>query len=791
MAEVRPLMNPKLLQAAIEGDEQVLTEMLGLEEGRDGQVNVRIDDVLEFGPHNHLQSATFMGNTVLHVLCSNDHDALASKICNKDTSLLKARNKMLETPLHCAAKGGCTGTVSTLLKFGAEAMVRERNCHGETALHEAARHNHEGVIEELMTVDPELAYEVDNYGVSALEVALARGNTEMMEKLSDQSINSRICSSRPDCHNYMENTGNAQKPINMWTVDILGSPPIHLVASVGNTHGAKLLLQNDASLAYLQDSDGLFPIHVAARMGHVEMVILFMQRYLDSGELLDLCGRNFLHIAAKENKFNIFIRLFIKLFDNELLRGIEKFNADELPPLWEGMLTRMINSVDNNGNTPLHLAAEKAGKLVEILMKIGEVDNDIRNRRGLTPFDLLVIQVKESNKNSQHIQSATFMGNTVLHVLCSNDHAALASKICNKDTSLLKARNKMLETPLHCAVKGGCTRTVSTLLKFGAEAMVRERNCHGETALHEAARHNHEGIIEELMKIDSELAYEVDNYGISALEVSLARGNNEMVNKLSGQKINSRIWSSRPDRHNYMENTGNAQKKINISTVDILGSPPIHLVASVGNTDGAKLLLQNDASLAYLQDSDGLFPIHVAAPMGHVEMVILFMQRYLDSGELLDHCGRNFLHIAAKENKFNIFIKLFLKFNNAYELRWIEKLNNNGLPPLWHGMLTRMINSVDNNGNTPLHLAVEKGGKLVETLTKIDEVDQDIRNRRGLRPFDLLVIEVKESAENSQDLADQIEKYVRKKGARITSGWFDKSCTLQGHPMNKKAQVIS
>ncbi|KAJ3670249.1 hypothetical protein LUZ60_010573 [Juncus effusus] len=211
MAEViaveaqRPLMPRELLKAAIEGDEQVLTEMLGLEEG---QVNVTIDAGPEIEQHNHLQSATFMGNTVLHVLCSNDHAALASKICNKDTSLLKARNKMLETPLHCAVKGGCTRTVSTLLKFGAEVMVRERNYHGETALHEAARHHHEGGVDELMTVDPELAYEVDKYGVSALEVALARGNNEMMEKLSDQSIKSRTCSSRLDRPNCMENTGD-------------------------------------------------------------------------------------------------------------------------------------------------------------------------------------------------------------------------------------------------------------------------------------------------------------------------------------------------------------------------------------------------------------------------------------------------------------------------------------------------------------------------------------------------------------------------------------------------------
>ncbi|KAJ3670382.1 hypothetical protein LUZ60_010706 [Juncus effusus] len=229
------------------------------------------------------------------------------------------------------------------------------------------------------------------------------------------------------------------------------------------------------------------------------------------------------------------------------------------------------------------------------------------------------------------------------------------------------------------------------------------------------------------------------------------------------------------------------------TSAGILGSPPIHLVASVGNIDGAKLLLQSDPSLAYLQDADGLFPVHVAARMGHVNMVILFMQAYLDSGELLDHCGRNFLHIAAEANKSTVFTKLFTKSDDdtmpALMLGMLTGMFNatdNPLvgmltgkinitdDPLLVGMLTAMINTTDNQGNTPLHLAAEKGCKLVMKALMVNEkVDVDLRNRSGLTPFDISVIQVNKSSENSPGMQDRIEQYIQKKGSRITSHWLN------------------
>ncbi|KAJ3670385.1 hypothetical protein LUZ60_010709 [Juncus effusus] len=316
-------MATELLKAAIEGNEQVLTEMLRLEQDHSNQTAVSIESSTDGESHNHLQSATFMGNTVLHILCSYGHDVLSSKVCKKDGSLLRARNKMLETPLHCAAKAGEGEIIIKLIEFARtkgeselREVLRSKNKNGETALHKAARHNHKGIIDELLKVDQELVYEVDCDDNCALHVAIDRGDravvASMIGRLHDQKIDPRIYCSRPkrttSHSNGREREGRTERPIDEMSnsADIFTNSPIHRAVLVGNTDVAELLLENDDSLAYLQ-YEGVFPIHVAARKGHLKMVLLFLERYLDSTELLDHHGRNFLHIAAEENNSSVFM----------------------------------------------------------------------------------------------------------------------------------------------------------------------------------------------------------------------------------------------------------------------------------------------------------------------------------------------------------------------------------------------------------------------------------------------------------------------------------------------------
>ncbi|CAB0041117.1 unnamed protein product [Trichogramma brassicae] len=125
-----------------------------------------------------------------------------------------------------------------------------------------------------------------------------------------------------------------------------------------------------------------------------------------------------------------------------------------------------IDTQDNLGNTPLHLAVEKGNKwAVEILL-----------RRGADP------------------NSANEDGNTPLHVIFgkgSNDELAeIFCKICDERHRPLKhsALDKLGNTPLHLAAERADKKAVELLLRRGVNPSVH--NAEGSTPLHIVCKGN-------------------------------------------------------------------------------------------------------------------------------------------------------------------------------------------------------------------------------------------------------------------------------------------------------------
>jgi ankyrin repeat protein len=102
----------------------------------------------------------------------------AKEVCSRERSLLMARNKLMETALHCAVKAGNYEIVSLFISLAEqeqhverEALLKAKSFHGETALHEAVRIGHKDIVNELITFEPRLTGIVDAKGVSPLYLA--------------------------------------------------------------------------------------------------------------------------------------------------------------------------------------------------------------------------------------------------------------------------------------------------------------------------------------------------------------------------------------------------------------------------------------------------------------------------------------------------------------------------------------------------------------------------------------------------------------------------------------------
>ncbi|KAJ3705632.1 hypothetical protein LUZ61_009337 [Rhynchospora tenuis] len=347
----RTLICKELLEAAINGHENNLTQLLGLDVGE-----------------------------------SPDFDLEA-----RDNALNQAKNlqsRTQETALHCAARYGHSSVISELIDRAQELehdlkdTLRKKNRHGETALHEAARRGHTATVQTLITEDLELAGLVNKNDESPLYLATVEGHVAVVglivEHLCHREITSGYYSGpkrRTALHaavlrgpaikyNIIRGRLQPQKEhpdmvnellkLKSATFakegDIFGSTPLHYAASTGDLRILERLLEHDAFLAYCDDSLGLYPLHVAAYRGNRRIIVNLLENNLDSWELLDHRGRNFLHVAP-ESPWSVI---------PPLIEEAGKQRKNGHPKLWE-VIRKASSARDIEGNTPLDVAARCGG----------------------------------------------------------------------------------------------------------------------------------------------------------------------------------------------------------------------------------------------------------------------------------------------------------------------------------------------------------------------------------------------------------------------------------------------
>ncbi|KAL2933648.1 Protein ACCELERATED CELL DEATH 6, partial [Bienertia sinuspersici] len=247
------------------------------------------------------------------------------------------------------------------------------------------------------------------------------------------------------------------------------------------------------------------------------------------------------------------------------------------------------------------------------------------------------------------------------------------------------------DLPIHLVAKVGKLMNRPTFINKEDGAIMMEN-----TALHEAVLNSHDDIANDLFQKHKTAAYCLNKDKCCPLFLAIKNknwndsdlvrdmiieknGNEDFKNRLKDGKsiIHMAILTRKRDILKLI-----IDKAHLVDSFDSRGRSPLSYAAYIGYVEGVSLLLKHDANLEFQRDDDmdESFPIHHAAKGGQLEVMKLLTLSEI----LVKNNKQNALHVAAESGRLRVVKYLLMQ-------------------PKFKGTL----NTGDDNGNTPLHLAVK------------------------------------------------------------------------------------
>lgn len=431
--------------------------------------------------------------TLLHYLAElGKEDILRFVIENSNFDIEEAlRNKDRDgkTLLHYAAKSGNKECLKILIENEADFSCTTNN---KTELHYAARSGSPNLLEylkEILTAKGIFDREkikTDKYGNNALHYAVQSGNAECIKFFIDNQVQflknkynenpfHKIAGNSETQENainflieHLKFLGRLKSKINQENVD--GNTPLHIAAKHGNKQLIELFIKSGAKI--VQNKQGNTPLHIAIIHGNTYCIELFYENIGNSilqskGEY----GRDLVHLAAMYGKYDCLTFLLNKFPDYDLSTETRKGNValhlalssnteTELRKKCVSLLidrSMQVNKSNNEGNTPLHFAAQLD------LSFLSMIEKKLEEKK----FDVYQ-EVLRENSN----------GDTVFHMAARVGNKSCLEHLFKKERvgEILSKKNKDGQTLLHLSILSGRVECVKYLVKKSPKDIFLEQN---------------------------------------------------------------------------------------------------------------------------------------------------------------------------------------------------------------------------------------------------------------------------------------------------------------------------
>lgn len=666
------------------------------------------------------------GDSIVHYFVRTD-DEKAIDFCIKKQLPLSVKNNEGDTPLSlCYKRADETVPVriaAALLQAGCECergefsyfedSVRTHNtmlrfADGQTPLHLATILGHTGIVNYFLNEKTpvrisDILQAQDIAGSTPLHEAVRYGRVEIAKILLDAGA-------KVDA---IDAVGKSpfllivpeEKQLEMYNVllaasadvtqkDMYGDTVLHVCTMAAVKTDVLSVLINHGAPVNERNKKGVTPLSLAIEKNNTEHVIFYARAGAD--------------INAEDMEGN-----------TPLTRALESPSIDMLKTL---ITPQNVLSKDSAGNTPLHIALIKDSSFdyIKFLVETG-ADVNARNKDGDSVLFLAVRKNKKDvgdlllSKNADIFASNT-ENNSPLRIALTQGGDVQDWLITSQT---LNASDGSGNSPLHYACEWKLDEAVSALIQKGAN--VNAVNANGESALFAAVKADSPSTINILVEngiiTDTRSSLTRDHLGNTPLHYAVKWNSLQAAQSVIslGFDVNSQNLSGKTALSDCCRSDKKQmavlliQNGANVNSTDVTGRSVLVDAIQSGNEEMVSLLLEKGAN-PLIQEMNGRNSFHEAALGGNIKII-----------DLIRSAGGNPL---SRDTYGDSPFSLVLNYDETV-LRAVLGTNRN---------------IVDSDGNTPIHIAVEKkvSAQKLDTLIKMGYLVSQ-RNGKGVTPLNMAI----------------------------------------------------
>ncbi|XP_062137257.1 transient receptor potential cation channel subfamily A member 1 isoform X8 [Drosophila sulfurigaster albostrigata] len=533
----------------------------------------------------------------------------------------------------------------------------------------------------------------DGKGRTAAHQAAARNRVNILRYICDQrgDFNAKDNAGNTplhiavECDAYEALDYLLSIPVDTGVLNEKKQAPVHLATELNKVKSLRVMGQYRSVIDIQQGGEhGRTALHLAAIYDHEECARILITEF-------DACPRRPcnngyypIHEAAK-NASSKTMEVFFQWGEQ---RGCTR--------------EEMISFYDSEGNVPLHSAVHGGDiKAVELCLKSGakistqqhDLSTPVHLACAQGAIEIVKLMFEMQPLEKRICLSCTDVQKmTPLHCASMFDHPDIVSYLVNEGAEI-NALDKEHRSPLLLAASRSGWKTVHLLIRLGASIDVKD-----------AAARN---VLHFVIMNGGRLTDFAEHVANCQTQQQLQL----LLNEKDDMGCSPLHYASRDGHIRSLENLIRLGACINLKNNN--NESPLHFAARYGRYNTVRQLLDSEKGSFIINESDGagMTPLHIASQQGHTRVVQLLLNR----GALLhrDHSGRNPLQLAAMSG-----------YTETIELL--------------HSVHSHLLDQVDKDGNTALHLAtmenkphaisvlMSMGCKLVYNVLDMSAIDYAI-----------------------------------------------------------------